>query len=172
MNFKLNALMCSAAAVLLSGCASIVSGTEQDITIDSNPKGAECVLVRDNKTLREVNTPETIRISKLKHDIYATCNLDGFHESTAHINSGTQGSVFGNILLGGGIGWAVDSARGADNKYPEVVTITMVPLSQPAPEAVTFEDTEGVVGENPEEAEVAEEAEENADSNPPESNEN
>jgi len=32
-----------------------------------------------------------------------------------------------NIILGGGIGWAIDSASGADNKYESPITITLVP---------------------------------------------
>lgn len=136
-------------SLLASGCASVMSGTDQDITFDTNPSGAECILTRNNEILAKVTTSETIRVQKLKHDIYVSCNLEGFHESTAHVNSGTQGSVFGNIILGGGIGWAIDSARGADNKYPEVVTVTMVPLSQDAPEVVQ-------IGDKPAPAEEAE----------------
>ncbi|MBL4802407.1 MAG: hypothetical protein JKY45_10980 [Emcibacter sp.] len=121
---------------LMTGCASIMSGTDQDIAMHTNPEGAECILTREGQQLRKVVTPDNVRVSKLKHDIYVKCSMKGFHDSTAHINSGTQGSVFGNILLGGGIGWAIDSARGADNKYADVVTVPMVPLAQVAPESV------------------------------------
>jgi len=121
---------------LTTGCASIMSGTDQDIAMHTNPEGAECILTREGQQLRKVVTPDNVRVSKLKHDIYVKCNMDGFYESTAHVNSGTQGSTFGNIILGGGIGWAIDSARGADNKYADVVTVTMVPLTQSAPEVV------------------------------------
>ncbi|MCF6196376.1 MAG: hypothetical protein L3J50_06695 [Emcibacter sp.] len=121
---------------LITGCASIMSGTDQDIAIHTNPEGAECILTRENRQLRKVTTPDNVRVSKLKHDIYVKCSMEGFHDSTAHVNSGTQGSTFGNILLGGGIGWAIDSARGADNKYADVVTVTMVPLTQVAPESI------------------------------------
>lgn len=121
---------------LASGCASVMSGTDQEITFDSNPSGAECTLTRHDEVLATVTTSEKIRVKKLKYDIYVSCTMEGFHTSTAHVNSGTQGSVFGNIILGGGIGWAIDSASGADNKYPEVVTVTMVPLSQAAPAPV------------------------------------
>lgn len=129
-------VMLTAACLLTSGCASVMSGTDQDIAMHTNPEGAECILTREGVELRKVTTPETINVSKLKHDIYVTCSKEGFHDSTAHVNSGTQGSTFGNILLGGGIGWAIDSARGADNKYSDVVTVTMVPSNQVAPEVV------------------------------------
>ncbi|MCF6216436.1 MAG: hypothetical protein L3J58_09710 [Emcibacter sp.] len=126
-------------ALLASGCASVMSGTDQDIAVHTNPEGAECILTREGLQLRKVTTPDNVRVSKLKHDIYVKCSMEGFHDSTAHVNSGTQGSVFGNILLGGGIGWAIDSARGADNKYADVVTVTMVPLGYNAPAIVNID---------------------------------
>jgi hypothetical protein len=33
----------------------------------------------------------------------------------------------GNIVLWGGIGWAIDSALGADNKYGKPVNMTLMP---------------------------------------------
>ena len=55
------------------------------------------------------------------------CNKDGYQEATYLNHSGSAGATFGNIVLGGGIGWAVDSAAGADNKYDSPVNITLVP---------------------------------------------
>jgi hypothetical protein len=49
--------------------------------------------------------------------------------------SGAAGATFGNIVLGGGIGWAVDSATGSDNKYDSPVNLSMVPLYAAAPPA-------------------------------------
>lgn len=119
--------------ILLSACASVVDGTSQELTIDSNPKGAECMLNRNDKLLARVTTPDTITIKKTKHNINVSCTMDGFYESTAFLKSKTQDSTWGNIVLGGGIGWAIDSASGADNKYDSYLTITMVPLGQDKP---------------------------------------
>lgn len=156
---------------LMTGCASVMSGTEQDIAMHTNPEGAECILTREGQQLRKVTTPDTVRISKLKHDIYVKCSMEGFHDSTAHVNSGTQGSVFGNILLGGGIGWAIDSARGADNKYADVVTVTMVPLAQIAPEAVVV-GVDGTVLTEAESLKAAEAAKEEENTTVPENDMN
>ena len=105
----------------------------------TNPEGAECTLTRKGDQLGKVVTPGIINMRKLKYDIDVKCSMDGFYDSTAHINSGIQGSVFGNTILGGGVGWAFDSAKGADNKYADVVTVTMVPLSLAAPDAVKID---------------------------------
>lgn len=50
-----------------------------------------------------------------------------FYQSTYLNHSGVAGATVGNIILGGGIGWAIDSAAGADNKYDTPVNITLIP---------------------------------------------
>jgi hypothetical protein len=68
-------------------------------------------------------------IEKTKHDINIECTKKGF-ESANYINkSGAAGATFWNLILGGGIGWAIDSANGADNKYESPVKIILNPKS-------------------------------------------
>jgi hypothetical protein len=57
----------------------------------------------------------------------------GFDQATYLDHSGAAGATFGNIVLGGGIGWAIDSAAGADNKYESPVNLTMVPKAAVVP---------------------------------------
>jgi hypothetical protein len=71
-------------------------------------------------------------IKKNKHDITLRCTKSGFQDATYLNHSGAAGATFGNIILGGGIGWAIDSASGADNKYDGTVNITLVPMMTPA----------------------------------------
>jgi hypothetical protein len=68
-----------------------------------------------------------VLIKKTKYDITIVCDRLGFDQATYLNHSGTEGSTFGNIALGGGIGWAIDSAAGADNKYESPVNLTLVP---------------------------------------------
>ncbi len=111
----------------MSGCASIIDGTSQDIAFDTNPPGGVCELERNGEILGRVSTPGTIHVKKTKHDINVTCTKEGYLPSTAYVNSDIQDATWGNIILGGGIGWAVDSARGADNKYEGHITVTLNP---------------------------------------------
>lgn len=62
----------------------------------------------------------------------ADCALEREGITIARVNP-TPGATFGNIILGGGVGWIIDSASGADNKYTSPVNIPLVPLNQPAP---------------------------------------
>ncbi|MCB0317905.1 MAG: SHOCT domain-containing protein [Bdellovibrionales bacterium] len=114
---------------LLSGCSTILSGTSQSLEIQTNPNGARCELEREGKIIGSVdNTPGAVHVKKTKHDIKVSCIKPGFQESIEHLNSGTEGATFGNILAGGIVGWGIDSASGADNKYPETTVITLLPV--------------------------------------------
>jgi hypothetical protein len=78
--------------------------------------------------------PCGILIKKTKNDITVECEKAGFTKASYLNHSGAAGATLGNIIAGGGIGWAVDSASGADNKYDPVMNITLVPVgSVPTP---------------------------------------
>lgn len=116
-----------AAALGLSACSSIVEGTSQELVINTNPEGANCALIRENQVVGRVNpTPGGITIKKSKHDITVECTKSGYQKASYFNKSDVAGATVGNILLGGGIGWAIDSANGADNKYTTPMNITMV----------------------------------------------
>lgn len=124
----------SLAVVCLSGCASVVEGTSQEILVNTNPVGANCDFIREGNVIAKVaNTPGGVTIKKTKHDITLKCNKEGYQEATYLNHSGAAGATFGNIILGGGIGWAIDSASGSDNKYDGVVNVTLVPAGAAAP---------------------------------------
>ena len=72
-------------------------------------------------------------MQKTKYDITVLCDREGFEQATYLNHSGAAGATFGNIVLGGGIGWAIDSASGSDNKYDSPVNLTMVPKAAMMP---------------------------------------
>jgi hypothetical protein len=112
---------------MLPACSSVIEGTSQEIMVNTNPSGADCSLMRQGNVIARVNpTPAAVTIKKTKYDITVVCNKDGFEEATYLNHSGAAGATFGNIVLGGGIGWAIDSASGADNKYDSPVNMTLV----------------------------------------------
>lgn len=124
----------AALGALLSACGTITQGTSQDITITSTPPGGHCDLTRKGEHVASLDrTPGTVKVDKTKNDILLTCQLAGYQDATANLESGYGAGTFGNILLGGGIGWAVDSATGADNKYPSTANVQFIPVGAPAP---------------------------------------
>jgi hypothetical protein len=116
------------AAVSLSGCASIISGTSQEIKVVTNPPGANCELIREGAVIARVyQTPGGATIQKTKDDITLACAKAGYQEASYVNHSGIDGATFGKMVLGGAVGWGVDSAVGADNRYDSIVNVSMVP---------------------------------------------
>jgi len=113
---------------LLGGCASITKGTTQQVTVNSDPQGAACNVLRDGEVITRIaKTPKTITVDKTKHDLNVVCSMEGFGETALVNQSGVEGMTAANLVFGGLIGWAVDSATGADNKYAPSITVPMKP---------------------------------------------
>ncbi|MEI7609998.1 MAG: hypothetical protein WCJ64_21660 [Rhodospirillaceae bacterium] len=119
-------------ALSLGACSSIIDGTTQEIVINTNPPGADCALNRKGIPVARVNpTPGAATIKKTKNDIVVICTKAGYQPASYINRSGSAGATFGNIVAGGLIGWGIDSASGADNKYDSPVTITLPPYFIP-----------------------------------------
>ena len=71
--------------------------------------------------------PGAETVKKTKHDIMIECALDGYQKAVFHNKSDVAEATFGNIILGGVVGWGIDSVSGSDNKYTSPVNITLVP---------------------------------------------
>ena len=127
--------------LVLCGCSSVIEGRSQEIVINTNPPGATCTLVRNDMPIGTVSpTPSAILIEKTKYDIVVKCDKAGYQEATYFDKSGVAGATVGNIILGGGIGWAIDSATGSDNKYDSPINISMVSGETPVAAATTHPD--------------------------------
>jgi hypothetical protein len=113
---------------LLPACATITSGTSQNISVITDPPGSTCQLQRDGMTVGIVNpTPGTVNVSKSTRDIAVTCTRAGNLGAVQLVRAELQAATAGNILLGGVIGLAVDAASGAMSRYPEAVTVILPP---------------------------------------------
>ena len=107
------------AAVVLAGCASIVSKSEYPVAITSNPTGADFVVKRANGLpIASGVTPATITLGA--SDGYfkpAKYTVEFRRKGVAQsvpLTAKIDGWYFGNILLGGIIGLLiVDPATGA-----------------------------------------------------------
>jgi hypothetical protein len=115
---------------LLSGCASIVSGTSQSLSVEARTEsgtpvvGANCKL-ENPKGVWFVTTPGSVTIHRAYDDLAVQCTKDGEHPGHATVKSSTKGMAFGNILFGGAIGAGVDMASGAAYDYPALITVQM-----------------------------------------------
>lgn len=119
-------IIVAGAALALGGCSTIVDGQSQTIGVNTSPTGARCELMREGAQIGVVDpTPGTVTIDKTKYDIIVNCSKEGYQDASFVNKSDVNAATFGNILIGGGIGWAIDSATGSDNKYQGTVSMTL-----------------------------------------------
>jgi len=136
-NFKL--VLPTAAIVLCTGCASIVNGTNQPLSVETRLKGtqvsgANCKLVNDKGTWF-VTSPGSVTVHRSAEDLNIKCEKDSVQPGAAAVKSSTKGMAFGNILFGGPIGAGVDIANGSAFDYPSLIQVEMGETSVVAPQA-------------------------------------
>jgi hypothetical protein len=114
-----------AAAVVLSGCATIVEGTTQSVSVKSTPvDGAQCTLVNSQGTWY-ITTPGSTTVHKTKTDLDVTCTKAGFLPGHLVATSHFGATTAANILAGGVIGIGVDAASGANYHYDSPIVVPL-----------------------------------------------
>lgn len=120
--------------ILLSGCASIVSGTTDNITVNSDPQGAKCDLKNGEITVANVeSTPATVLVRRKADDLIVRCSKEGYLNGSSVNNSGLNGWVFGNVAFGGIIGVIIDSSDGAMFDYDSTTMVSLTPVPAQSP---------------------------------------
>lgn len=102
-------LMIGLTLLLVVGCASIMTGTSQQVSFASDPSGAK---VDIQPSGFQGTTPFTVDLKKGRGYI-ATARKEGYEKAVQSIGTTFNGWFIGNILLGGIIGMIVDLADGA-----------------------------------------------------------
>ena len=113
----------------LSGCASVTGTSVQPVSVTAVCDGSKvvkdavCTLVND-KGQWFVTSPGSTMIQKSFGDLSVTCRKA---DSTGVlvVKSTSNANVWGNILAGGIIGYAVDSSSGAGFNYPNMLSVNM-----------------------------------------------
>jgi hypothetical protein len=138
MNFITLAI--GVASLALSGCASIVSGANQSVSVVAKSDGgdvvgAKCSLTND-KGQSFATTPGSVTVHRSYGAMVVDCKTDT-SAGSAQVKSSTKGMAFGNILFGGVIGAGVDVATGAAYDHPELITVAlMTGMVAPMPQAM------------------------------------
>jgi uncharacterized protein YceK len=111
------AAACGITVLSLSGCATIMHGTHQDVGISSTPTGASVLI--DNQT--EGVTPVVVKLTRKANHV-VNIQMAGYLPFEATLTHSVSGWVWGNVAFGGLIGLAVDAASGGIYKLtPEQV---------------------------------------------------
>lgn len=100
--------------VPLVGCATIVHGNDQKITVTSTPPGAQ---VLHNGAVKGV-TPCDVELSRRPFKSVLTVRKEGHPDRELVIKNGvSMWALLGNIIFGGIPGWVIDAATGSFGAY-------------------------------------------------------
>jgi uncharacterized protein YceK len=114
-----------AVILLCSGCATIVRGTTEPITIECpNCPGAVCTL-RNKKGVWTVTAPGSIVIPRSDDPLKVTCEKDGKVVSVSGESGVSTGAVVGDALLFG-IFSAANASTDAHREYPDTIVVPIV----------------------------------------------
>ncbi len=112
MNKCMSLLVSMAAAAVVAGCASIINGTSEQVTINSNVKGATVQVAGGTVGVTPFTGPiprgagTTLIVSK-----------EGYESKTITLNTEIEPIFWGNIIIGGVFGSTTDMATGAMYKF-------------------------------------------------------
>ena len=108
----------------MSGCATIVEGTDQTMYFTISPEEAVCTLSQKGHSIATIgNGGGQITVPKSKGDIAVDCTAEGYQRQRVSLESSASGwGVVGCIFIDLCI---TDYATGALNKYQDSVMITL-----------------------------------------------
>ena len=114
-----------------SGCSTLTGeGTSQNLSVmtytteNKDLTGASCELKNDEGTWTAV-TPATVMVRRSNKDLMVKCIKSGFADARANVVSKTKANMWGNIIVGGGIGAIIDHSNGSAYQYPPTLKLTM-----------------------------------------------
>lgn len=121
--------------VLSTGCATVMTGKYQSIPVTSEPPGAKV----QAETGEAITTPGEFHLIRNKEHVLVA-EHPSYETQQLKLHNKAQGWVWGNILLGGVIGFVVDVVSGAsDELLPKEVHFDFVNPQMTTREAVKAE---------------------------------
>jgi hypothetical protein len=156
----------------VGGCASVISGDMQAVTIATyDPSGTpiagvDCKLSNNNGAW-QVRSPGTVNVRKSAQELLVRCEMEDNPPGVTKVASSANAAIFGNVVFGGVVGVIVDQSTGSGYDYPTHVRVDLgktrfasgsaAATSSPAPSLappsvaapsrkVNMDDLEGLLG--------------------------
>ncbi|MBU7574382.1 MAG: hypothetical protein KAF64_13580 [Hydrogenophaga sp.] len=115
-------------ALSLTGCASVINDVTHPMKVETKTPegqvvaGAECKLTNDYGVV-QMKSGDTVQVRRSSKDLDIVCKDPSNPEAVAKAVSRANGGMFGNIILGGGIGAIIDHNKGTAYTYPQWVQL-------------------------------------------------
>lgn len=111
-----------------TGCASVVNDSTHPMKVETKTEagqivtGADCKLTNDYGSV-SVKSGDTAQVRRSSKDLDIVCRHPDDPDATARAISRANAGMFGNIILGGGIGAIIDHNKGTAYTYPTWVQL-------------------------------------------------
>lgn len=120
MIFRISA---AAIAILVTGCASITNDSAHPIKIETKTSGGDVVVGADCKLTNDYGTTsmksgDTAQVRRSSKDLDIVCVHPANPNANARAISRANAGMWGNIIIGGGIGAIIDHNKGTAYTYP------------------------------------------------------
>jgi hypothetical protein len=115
-------------AIALSSCATILGGgSGQALTIQATPPNTHFTIKSSSGIqMASGEAPQTVRLPR-KNEYQLDFTAAGFQSQSIALTKGTNGWVWGNLVIGWIVGFVVDFASGSAYKLePALVSISLV----------------------------------------------
>lgn len=119
----------ASSTLFIGGCASVTGTSNQPVSVRSTcggvkqVSGAACKLTNDKGEWHIASTPGSVFIQKAYGDLAVECQKPNLGQGVGVFKSTANASVYGNLLVGGLIGYAIDAGGGSGFDYPQLMTI-------------------------------------------------
>ena len=122
------------AAGLMAGCATLIDGNQQAITVTTSPPGAACTLDREGSRIGVVmETPALVPVEKSKRELVVTCRKAGYQTLAAIVRPRPLDLAFYDLVSFGPIGLVWDAAASSNYTYPGEVVLPLTASSTYTP---------------------------------------
>jgi hypothetical protein len=123
------------AALLLSGCATVTEPVDQNLLVQTvldhrEIEGVGCVLANDVGRWF-VTTPARVTVRRSAGPLRVDCKKEGAAWAYEKVDSRSNATLWGNLVLTAGVGYFVDRNTGAGYDYPSTLTVLMRPSQEP-----------------------------------------
>lgn len=115
-------------SLAFTGCASVVNDSTHPMKVETRTEagqavtGADCKLTNDYG-VTSVKSGETAQVRRSNKDLDIVCKHPDNPDANARAISRANAGMFGNIIIGGGIGAIIDHSKGTAYTYPTWVQL-------------------------------------------------
>lgn len=120
------ALLMFVSVSVISGCATIINGPNQNITVLTPPvSDAQCTLENDKGRWVIDKTPGVIMVKRSEKELLVMCKKTEMGKRSVSVKPELSKVVYLNIIFGGFMGGIVDRANGAAYEYPSEIRVPL-----------------------------------------------